>query len=345
MMAKLSVVIPIYNKANFLSKCLDSVISQTLGDLEIICVDDGSTDESLSITKQYALRDSRIVVHSKPNGGVSSARNAGMELVTCEYVTFVDPDDHLLDPLAYENMVKMMESDDSDIVFAFFYDCDENGKIIGNRFEGFSPNKAVTLHEKARFIQFAYPWQKLYRRELFERSRAQFPNSIVFEDNPFNLNLIIAANQISVYPNYIFKYIHNSESITKQRNLNAFNMFTAVALMERELEKNKIIDREFVTIYIDYRLELLAWGYFSLPQTIRYKLKYLQQWEKVLTSRDRKRLMFCPERNFQEVYKYVATGNSSLFLINQVSSRLPRVFSYLLRLFYTLVNVRKICKN
>ena len=81
-MAKLSVVIPIYNKGKFLSKCLDSVLSQSLADLEVICVDDGSTDESLKISNEYASRDERILVQSQPNGGVSSARNAGTRLVS-----------------------------------------------------------------------------------------------------------------------------------------------------------------------------------------------------------------------------------------------------------------------
>lgn len=341
-MAKLSVVIPIYNKAKFLSKCLESILSQSFTELEVICVDDGSTDESLNIARQFASCDERIVIHSQPNTGVSSARNAGIRLVSSRFVTFIDPDDHLIDSSAYENMIGIAESDGSDIVFAYFYDCDENGRIVNDRFEGFCSSKAVSLRERARFIEFAYPWQKIYRRDLFEKIPTQFPHGIVFEDNPVNLRLLISANQISVYPNYIFKYIHHSEAITKQKNLDAFNMFTAVALMEQEIEQRRIIDREFVAKYIDYRLELLAWGYFSLPSSPRHKVRYLRQWEQLLTPRDRKRLKAYPIRKFDHVYKYIATGNTGLYILNQACGLLPRIISYPVRLAYSLIQLRKI---
>lgn len=341
-MAKLSVVIPIYNKAKFLSKCLDSILSQSLTDLEIICIDDGSTDDSLQIANGYAARDKRIQVRSQPNAGVSAARNFGMRLVTSQHVTFVDPDDHLIDPAAYENMLNIAQRDGSDIVFAYFYDCNEAGEVVQDHFVQFSAETAVSLHDKARFIQFAYPWQKLYRRGLFENNPTPFPLDIVFEDNPTNLRMILAANQISVYPSRIIKYTHNSGSITKQKNLDAFNMFAAVTLMEQEMERNKIIDREFVTKYLDYRLDLLGWGYFSLPESLKHKIRYLRQWEKLLTTRDRRRLRDCPKRRFEDVYKYVATGNVGLFVVNQFCMRFPRIIAYPIRLAYSLVQLRKI---
>ena len=92
-MAKISVIIPVYNIEKYLVKCLDSVINQTFTDIEIICINDGSTDNSLSILEEYAQKDKRIKIINKENGGLSSAWNAGLNEVSAEYLTFVDGDD------------------------------------------------------------------------------------------------------------------------------------------------------------------------------------------------------------------------------------------------------------
>ena len=90
-----SIIVPIYNKEKYLEKCLDSILGQTYRDLEIILVDDGSTDNSLVICQHYAEKDPRIKIYHKPNGGVSSARNLGLEKSTGKYISFVDPDDFI----------------------------------------------------------------------------------------------------------------------------------------------------------------------------------------------------------------------------------------------------------
>ena len=107
-MAKVSVIIPVYNIEKYLKKCLDSVTNQTFSDIEIICVNDGSTDNSLSILEEYAKKDNRIKIINKENGGLSSAWNAGLNEVSSEYVTFVDGDDWIdtkTFKLAYEAMI------------------------------------------------------------------------------------------------------------------------------------------------------------------------------------------------------------------------------------------------
>ena len=107
-MAKISVIIPVYNIEKYLVKCLDSVINQTFTDIEIICINDGSTDNSLSILEEYAQKDKRIKIINKENGGLSSAWNAGLNEVSAEYLTFVDGDDWIdtnTFKLAYEAML------------------------------------------------------------------------------------------------------------------------------------------------------------------------------------------------------------------------------------------------
>jgi glycosyltransferase involved in cell wall biosynthesis len=94
-MPKVSIVIPVYNVEKYLRQCLDSVVNQTLKDIEIICVNDGSTDNSLQILEEYANKDDRIKIINKDNGGLSSARNAGLEIATGVYIGFVDSDDYI----------------------------------------------------------------------------------------------------------------------------------------------------------------------------------------------------------------------------------------------------------
>jgi len=105
---KISIIIPIYNMSLYLSRCLDSVITQTHTNLEIILIDDGSTDDSLAICQDYANCDSRIIVIRKPNGGVSTARNAGLDIATGEWIGFVDPDDYI-NPKMYEILLNLNE--------------------------------------------------------------------------------------------------------------------------------------------------------------------------------------------------------------------------------------------
>ena len=112
---KVSAVVPVYNSAEFLAPCLESIINQSCKDIEIICVNDGSTDNSLDILKEYKKKDSRIVIVDKPNGGVSSARNAGLKAAKGKYVEFIDSDD-LINVETFKNLVEEAEACDADIV-------------------------------------------------------------------------------------------------------------------------------------------------------------------------------------------------------------------------------------
>ena len=114
-MVKISVIIPVYNVEKYLKECLDSVINQTLKDIEIICVNDGSTDNSLNILENYAKKDNRIIVISQKNKGLSGARNTGLKYCSGEYVSFIDSDDYVskdLFELTYNNAI----SNNSDLV-------------------------------------------------------------------------------------------------------------------------------------------------------------------------------------------------------------------------------------
>ena len=135
-MPEISVIIPVYNTARFLSACLDSVLDQTFADTEIICVDDGSTDDSLQILRRYEKRDGRVKVLTQRNARQGAARNRGLEIAAGRYVMFVDSDDWL-DNDALEVLCRRAAADDADIVLTGTRLYDENGGSLGRDYMNF----------------------------------------------------------------------------------------------------------------------------------------------------------------------------------------------------------------
>ena len=129
-MCEVSVIIPVYNVENYVKKCIDSVINQTYTNIEIILVDDGSTDSCGSICKEYSLRDNRILVIHKKNGGLSEARNVGLSYAKGNYILFVDGDDYI-EKNMIEKLYNTILSNDSDMALCNFFYVDENEEVCG----------------------------------------------------------------------------------------------------------------------------------------------------------------------------------------------------------------------
>ena len=129
-MKKVSVIVPVYNTSNYLEKCITSLLNQTLQDIEIIMVNDGSLDNSREIIEEFQKKDNRILLFNKENGGQASARNLGLSKATGEYVAFLDSDDYI-SPVMYEQLYNKAKSMDYDIVLCNYY-LDYNGEIKEN---------------------------------------------------------------------------------------------------------------------------------------------------------------------------------------------------------------------
>lgn len=168
----ISIVIPVYNAAPYIERSLGSVLAQTYRELEIIVVDDGSTDATPEILRRFASSDDRIKVITKENGGSSSARNAGLKQATGEYLGFIDADDYI-EPDMYENLLGVFESDDT-VQAAQILSCeeDEEGRIIKDFGEGFDPAEDFTGREFFRALLLhkgdSSFCTKLFRRDFFE---------------------------------------------------------------------------------------------------------------------------------------------------------------------------------
>ena len=199
-MPKVSVIIPVYNVEKYLRQCLDSVISQTLRDIEIICVDDGSTDNSGMIIDEYAKKDKRIVVVHKKNGGYGHSCNTGLDKIAGEYVAILEPDD-FIDEHMYEDLYIAAKQYDVDIVKSKFREyIDTKHKKFFRDVEWKNlPTEPFTIYDNAYFLWF-HPsiWSCIYKTEFLKKNNIRFVEApgAGWTDNPFQVQTMILAKKI-----------------------------------------------------------------------------------------------------------------------------------------------------
>ena len=253
---KISVIIPIYNVESYLGKALESIINQSFSDIEIICVDDGSTDNSLQIIKEYEKNDKRIKIISKENGGVSSARNAGVDIAQGEYLYMYDPDDWV-ESRILEVLYKKALKNNSEITECDFVEhksvCVDSVskkklKIKGNFLTKvkvhFGYNYSVKDLGNHMFSLRANCWNKLYKKELIEKNNIRFRN-VNIEDYFFNLESFLCAKSICYINEYLYHYcIRENSYSTKQNtdeeiNINTKSICFNLNLVEEILKKTR----------------------------------------------------------------------------------------------------------
>ena len=204
---KISVIIPVYKVEKYLAKCVDSVLAQTYGDLEILLVDDGSPDGCGAICDGYASRDSRVRVIHKPNGGLSSARNAGLDAASGAYVGFVDSDDYI-DPAMYEKLHAALVSTGADVCVCDVVYVDEQGALKGPPIppmaeEVLSPEQAWRRVELADDgWRYVTAWNRLYRRAVFDGLR--FQEGKIHEDELSVAPIYARCRSIAVIPDVLY---------------------------------------------------------------------------------------------------------------------------------------------
>ncbi len=206
-----SILVPVYKVENYLEECLDSLVNQTLKDIEIICVNDGSPDSSAKILEKYSKEDSRIVIVNKENGGLPSARNAGLNTARGEYVGFVDADDYA-EPNMFEKLYKTAKKENSEIVVCGANIFPLNPKPSQWLYEVLSP-KNVTYREFTPEIIFSEPgarpflWRTFIKRDLIERNGMRLQEDIlVGEDNAFQCRIYPMAKGVTLISDKLYNY-------------------------------------------------------------------------------------------------------------------------------------------
>ena len=238
---KVSVIIPVYNVQDYLAECLDSVINQTLRDIEIICVNDGSTDDSLRIAQEYAEKDSRIRVISQPNGGLSAARNTGMRDARGEYIYFLDSDDYLLTN-ALEELYFRSRENELDILYfgaESFFESDElkeeNKKLAAYYYRtatdgSVGSEAAMKLFLKDNSYRSSVPMQ-FFRRALLTENHLQFLEGILHEDELFTPLALCAAETVAVSDaRYYQRRVRGDSIMTQPASVGRYNGRFTVAV-------------------------------------------------------------------------------------------------------------------
>lgn len=213
---EISVIIPVYNAELYIKKCLDSLSVQTMTAWEALCIDDGSPDNCGSILDEYATRDSRIRVIHQENGGVSTARNRGLDIAQGKYVMMVDPDDWI-EPDFLETMYMTIERDGSDMAVCGHFEHTMNGEVIerdplkhGKKDEGHQPITASVIESISR-----YSCDKIFRREILNRHALRYEENIPFsEDHFFIQRYLLLSHSVSLIRRPLYHYRRCDSSAT-----------------------------------------------------------------------------------------------------------------------------------
>lgn len=264
---KISIIVPVYNTANYLEECLDSLINQSLEEIEIICIDDKSEDDSPKILEKYASSDKRIkLLYNKENTGQALARNIALKSVKGEYVSFMDSDDKI-DLNAYEKVLNFSEENNLDMVLFNVVRFDRKGIIGGSELHEKSIQKLninTNILENNEFVYDTSPCNKLIKTSLIEENNIEFVDRL-YEDLLFSMELFTSTDSVGVLPDvkyYWRRRRDKSNKSTTQNRTNKKNIADRIFIINQieELFKsnekyNSLLDSyHFKLLEIDYRL-------------------------------------------------------------------------------------------
>lgn len=217
-MPKVSIIVPIYNVERYLSRCLDSLINQTLKDIEIICINDGATDNSLEILKKFAEKDKRIIIFNQNNKGVAASRNLGLKNAKGDYIGFIDADDWI-DLNYFEKLYNAITSTNSDIACCSIKRVYKYKKSWRLKVE----KQIIITDTQEKFNYLKIPSQcftvnKLYKKKELEKLKLEFIEGKYYEDIPFTIECITKLKKMVTVPNICYYYWVNNQSIVRVQN-------------------------------------------------------------------------------------------------------------------------------
>ena len=281
---KISIILPIYNVENYLSKCLESIASQSLKDIEIICINDGSTDKSLEIIKDFAHKDNRFIIINQKNKGTGVCRNIGLSIAKGEYIFFIDPDDYIANN-ALKKLYDFAKINNSEVVHFNFFEHNETTNIIKE--VSFSKFFKARYHydlEKNPFYHWKkfkkncliehdlHVWNHLYKREFILKNNIKFAPTVRCEDHIFSISAKLLAKKIDYLNDYLYFYRRRNGSAVNSRNNNNFCIFDNINLVKNFIIQNNLWN-DLKKEYEKYEIKVIFWHYHQTP------LKRLQEYK------------------------------------------------------------------
>ena len=246
--ALISIIIPVYKVEKYLEKCIQSVINQTYENLQIILVDDGSPDNCGKICDEYAKKDHRIEVIHKSNGGLSDARNKGLEIAKGEYIGFVDSDDYIEADM-YEVLYNLLKQYNADVSICNFYTVSQGKISIKNADNGINEYNRIEILKEIlldKNIQ-SYAWNKLYKKELFDEIK--YPIGKKYEDIGTTFYLLEKCNKVVVTGKSEYYYINRQDSIVNNVTESTITDYIELIIQRYDyIEENiKELSKKYIT--------------------------------------------------------------------------------------------------
>ncbi|GGL50656.1 glycosyltransferase [Sporolactobacillus putidus] len=283
---KVSVIIPVYNSEKFLRKCLDSVVNQTLNDIEIIVVNDGSTDKSLCILNEYAKRYNNIMLINQKNSGQGLARNRAIDIARGEYLAFVDSDDYIEHNML-QILYKEAETGKIDVVICNWNGVDTDGNVLKvydhpDYDHKIFDRKAIIkefLTNKNALVE-GFSWNKLIRRNLFINYGVRYPN-IRYEDIPAMFRILTKVKKCKYINKNLYHYVHHSNSTVHFKQTNSTKDFIRAIEMVKDTLNEEHLESEFEKEYFIYYGTNLLREYYRSQKLMRSS-KELKRHFKVL---------------------------------------------------------------
>jgi len=275
----ISVIIPIYGTEKYLDKCLNSVRNQTLKDIEIICVDDCSPDDSYLIVERHAAVDSRIsLIRHDKNLGLGGARNTAINVAKSDYVASVDSDDYI-EPTMMNELWEATDNGSIDIVCCGFNRIDEDDSILS--YQEFPESLIINNNNDIDIFSTFNPafWNKLWRKSLYVDNNIYFPNYDYFEDMSTTPRILAKAKRIKCIKGRLYQYLIRSESITgKSSEKHLVDYFKGFELIIRFLEANNLADRYMLEFkrYIKRHILYYAKTNLGAEDLVHNKEQYLR---------------------------------------------------------------------
>ena len=237
-MKKVSVIVPVYNVERYLEKCLDSLVNQTLEAIEIIVVNDGSSDDSQKIIDEFQIKyPQKIKSYTKENGGLSDARNFGIDKAIGEFIGFVDSDDYVTTTM-FEEMYNLSQKHQAEMVICNLQKVDETGKVTQKLTQ--IPNMPEKIDVMEHFSVFSdlsyFACNKIFKKELFEGKR--FKKGIHFEDIQLIPQLLLNCKILAQTQTYHYQYLERSDSITKTHTQKGLDILHAVEEVETAFDQS-----------------------------------------------------------------------------------------------------------
>ena len=238
-MALISIIIPVYNAKNYLVRCLQSIISQTYKNFEVILVNDGSTDNSYEICQDIANKDKRFIVVTQTNNGASSARNRGIEIAKGEWITFIDADDYI--ERNYLEFLYKNIDDDNCLIIQGLKQVNNKGEEIKNIEFEYSTLCGTEIHkafDEKEIFEYGYTVAKLYNRDIINKHNIKFNKQIAYsEDMLFMLEYILYCNSIKFVQHSLYNYVVDASTLSQRYNSfeSEFLLFTEYTRLNKAI--------------------------------------------------------------------------------------------------------------